>query len=60
MKSLNCQTEIFISFVTESLRITILDGHMLLQDSKTLNQPLILKHFQNTKNSNNKNNNIFH
>ena len=42
MKSLNCQTEIFISFVTESLRNNILDGHMLLQDSKTLNQSLIL------------------
>lgn len=59
MKSLNCQTEIFISFVTESLRNNILDGHMLLQDSKTLNQSLILKHFQNTKNNNDKNN-IFH
>ena len=59
MKSLNCQTEIFISFVTESLRNNILDGHMLLQDSKTLNQSLILKHFQNTKNNKDKNN-IFH
>ena len=60
MKSLNCPTEIFISFVIESLRTNILDGHMLLQDSKTLNQSLILKHFQNTKNNNNKNSNIFY